>query len=735
MPKPREDYNLLAATKYARKNGNGRSAQARPAMDVEKIFGENTFGLEAMKSRLPKSIYKSILATVEGGQPLDPDVADTVALAMKEWAVEKGATHYTHWFQPLTGYTAEKHDSFITPNQGGGAIAEFSGSDLVQGEPDASSFPSGGLRATFEARGYTAWDPTSPAFIVENPNGSYLAIPTAFASWTGEALDNKTPLLRSMQALDTQARRVLELFGDAGIRRVYSTVGCEQEYFLIDEEYYYRRPDLISAGRTLFGAKPPKGQELDDHYFGSIPERVLACMLDVERELYRLGVPVKTRHNEVAPSQYEIAPIFENANVGADHQQLLMTVLQKTARRHGLVCLLHEKPFAGINGSGKHNNWSIATDTGLNLLGPGDTPHKNTRFLFFCAAVIRAVHQHQDLLLAAISSAGNDHRLGANEAPPAILSIFLGDQLTDVFEQLAEGAAESSREGGLMGLGVDTLPQLPRHAGDRNRTSPFAFTGNKFEFRAVGSNSSVSFPNTVLNVIVAEALSDMAGMLEEKLKSSEPSEEQLEAAVGEVVRAVYREAKPIVFNGDNYSEEWREEARTRGLLNVPSTMDALVHLKKKENAQLFARHHVLSERELESRFEILVEQYFKTINIEAETTESIARTMVLPAAARYLGELAQTVERGDDIGLSFGGVRETAEEVSGRIDTLRQAIKALIEANKDEGGDEAEDKARHMQKTVIPAMQDVRTAADRLERAVPYDLWPLPTYREILFVK
>ena len=727
MPTTGKNYNLLAAKKYV---GNGRRKNA--PMDVEQIFGENTFGLEAMKSRLPKMAYKSILATIEEGEPLDPDIADTVALAMKEWALEKGATHYTHWFQPLTGRTAEKHDSFITPNKGGGAIAEFAGNELIQGEPDASSFPHGGVRQTFEARGYTAWDPTSPAFIVEHEQGNYLAIPTAFASWKGDALDYKIPLLRSQQALDRQARRVLNLFGKKDVNKVYSTVGCEQEYFLIDEEFFYRRPDLVTCGRTLFGARPPKGQELDDHYFGTIPERVLNCMFEVEEDLYRLGVPVKTRHNEVAPSQYEIAPLFENANVAADHQQLLMITLQRTARRHGLVCLLHEKPFAGVNGSGKHNNWSMSTDTGLNLLDPGETPHENLQFLFFCGAVIQAVYRHQDLLLASVSSSGNDHRLGANEAPPAIISMFLGDQLTDVFEQIANGGATSSKEGGFMGLGVDTLPELPRHAGDRNRTSPLAFTGNKFEFRAVGSNSSVSLPNTVLNTAVAEAIDDMASVLEERLKGG--SEEALEKAIAEVLQEVISEAKPVIFNGDNYTDEWREEAEERGLLNLPNALDALEKLADNKNRRLFEKYKVLSERELESRQEILIEQYFLSLNIEAETTESIARTMVLPAAVEYLNELVEAAQGVSGLDLNAAGVKGTASRLNELVNAFDRAIDELIHQNK-HAEDTLEENARHVASSVIPAMNRVREISDRIERFIPSERWPMPTYRDILFVK
>jgi glutamine synthetase len=664
MSKQSSDYNVIAATKYV---SNGKINAM--TMDIERIFGENTFGLEEMKSRLPESIYASILATIEKGEPIDSTIADTVAIAMKEWAVERGVSHYTHWFQPLTGSTAEKHDSFITPNKGGGAIAQFSGKDLIQGEPDASSFPSGGVRATFEARGYTAWDPTSPAFVIENQNGSYLAIPTAFASWTGEALDHKIPLLRSMQAIDKSARRVLKLFGVRGVHSVTSTVGNEQEYFLIDEEYFYRRPDLINTGRTLFGAKPAKGQELDDHYFGSIPDRILAYMLEVEKELYRLGVPVKTRHNEVAPGQYEIAPIFETSNIAADHQQLTMLTLQRVARKYGLVCLLHEKPFEGVNGSGKHNNWSISTDTGINLLEPGDSPHDNIQFLFFCAAVLRAVYHHQDLLRGAVASAGNDHRLGANEAPPAIMSVFLGEQLEDVFDQIVEGVAKSSKQGGLLGLGVAALPHLPRHAGDRNRTSPFAFTGNKFEFRAVGSAQSVSIPNVVLNLIVSESLDAMSDMLEEKLAGKKRNKQLFEHAVAEVLSTVIKGSKAIIFGGDNYSEEWHQEAERRGLLNLRTTVDALQRMVDDKNVALFDRYGVLTPTELHSRHEIWLEQYATTINIEAETTQSMAKTMILPAAIDYLQELTSTLSSAAAAGLNLSGVQNTAAEVGdlGRI--------------------------------------------------------------------
>lgn len=699
--------------------------------DIEKIFGENTFGFSEMKARLPKGAFKKLMATIERGEPVTLEIADAVALAMKEWAMEKGATHYTHWFQPLTGATAEKHDSFITPNKGGGAMAEFSGKELIQGEPDASSFPSGGLRATFEARGYTAWDPTSPAFIMETEAGSYLSIPTAFASWTGEALDMKIPLLRSMNVLSEQAVRALRLFGDTDTHKVTTTVGAEQEYFLIDQELFHERLDLLLTGRTLFGAKPPRGQELEDHYFGSIPQKVLSYMLEVEKELYRLGVPVKTRHNEVAPCQYEIAPIFETSNIAVDHQQLVMITLRRLAPKYGLVALLHEKPFAGVNGSGKHNNWSMGTDTGHNLLEPGDTPHDNMQFLYFCTAVLRAVHKHQDLLRISVASAANDHRLGANEAPPAIMSVFLGDQLSDIFDQLEQGPATSSKQGGLLGLGVAALPELPRHAGDRNRTSPFAFTGNKFEFRAVGSSQSPSFPNTVLNVIVAESLDVMNTALEEKLATM-----SFETALHDVISEVMHEAKAIIFNGNGYSDEWHKAAvEERGLLNLPTTLDALELMAQEKNTALFEKYNVLSARELEARQEIAFDQYFKTLNIEAETTERMARTMILPAAARHLADLASAVEAADDIDVEADDLKEEAQDVAHAIGTLRKALKELVKQNAELGGDLVHEKAHHMLHNVLPAMNAVRAAADSLERMVADDLWPLPSYQQILFVK
>jgi glutamine synthetase len=704
-------------------------------MDIEKIFGENTFGMAEMKSRLPKATYKALEKTIQRGMELDPAVADAVALAMKEWAIERGATHYSHWFHPLTGQTAEKHDSFITPNVGGGAVAEFSGKELIQGEPDASSFPSGGLRATFEARGYTAWDPTSPAFLVESSTGCYLAIPTAFTSWSGDALDMKLPLLRSVHALEEQVKRALNLFG-VKPSHITTTIGPEQEYFLIDQEFYYRRPDLVACGRTLVGAKPPRGQELEDHYFGAIQERVLACMMEVERELYRLGVPVKTRHNEVAPGQFEVAPMYENANIAADHQQLLMLVLRKVARTYGLVALLHEKPFQGVNGSGKHVNWSVGTES-QNLLDPGDDPNSNMQFLFFCTAVLRAVERHQDLIRAAVSHAGNDHRLGANEAPPAIISVFLGTELTEVFEQLGKpDRAKHSEKGGLLGLGTPVLPKLPKHTGDRNRTSPFAFTGNKFEFRAVGSSQSISFPATVLTTIVAESVDELTTMLESAL---EEKGADFETVLHRVLAGEIAKFKRIIFNGDGYSSEWHEEAERRGLLNLPTAIDALPKLTDEKNLALFEKYKVLSHRELESREEIFMEQYFKTVNIEGEMTAEIARTIVVPAAVRYLDDLLDAYNNYRQLGFGDGtgtsGLARLVGDLNETLNELVDALGHLDEQNAELGGDDVRSKAFHVRDNVIPAMTRVRTACDRLERMVPDDLWPLPRYREMLFIR
>lgn len=684
------------------------------------IFGENVFSQAVQRQRLPKDVYKRLSQTLAKGEALDTTLADAVALAMKEWALEKGATHYAHVFQPLTGLTAEKHDSFYAPTGEGTALASFSGKELIQAEPDASSFPTGGIRATFEARGYTAWDPTSPAFILENPNGALLCIPTAFVSWTGEALDHKIPLLRSMDALSRSASRALKLFGKE-VARVFTTVGPEQEYFLIDEQYYFERPDLVITGRTLFGAKPPKGQELDDHYFGSIPERVLACMLEAERELARLGIPIKTRHNEVAPAQYEIAPIFENSNVGSDHQQLTMQILQNVARRYGLVCLLHEKPFAGINGSGKHNNWSMGTDEGENLLDPGDTPHENLQFLFFCTAVIQAVNRHQGLLRASIASAGQDHRLGANEAPPAIISIFLGEELEKLFGAIEAGTAGQSTPESFLGLGTPVLPPLPMHGGDRNRTSPFAFTGNKFEFRALGSSMSLGLPNTVLNTIVAEAIDELASELENTLAAGGT----LEDALRPIIQRSYAANKQIVFGGDGYSDDWHDEAARRGLLNLRATPDALPYLIDPRTIAAFEAYGVLNERELHARYEVFLEQYVTKLNIEAETAAALARTMLLPAAVRYKAELLAAEEPG------------LASETGERIASFLEVIRALDSANLKENHPEDDllEHAHYMHDVVFPAMGAVREVADRLEKEVADDLWPLPKYSEILFIK
>jgi glutamine synthetase len=683
------------------------------------VFGANVFTIDEQRARLPKHVFKQLQATLEAGEPLNATLADAVAQAMREWAMEKGATHYTHWFQPLTGLTAEKHDSFYNPTGDGHAIAEFSGKELIQGEPDASSFPTGGIRATFEARGYTAWDPTSPAFILDNPNGTFLCIPTAFVSWTGEALDHKIPLLRSMDALSKSALKALKLFGDEEATRVFTTVGPEQEYFLIDEQYYFERPDLYTTGRTLFGTKPPKGHELDEHYFGSIPERVLAFMMESEQELRKLGVPVKTRHNEVAPGQYELAPIFENSNVGSDHQQLTMQVLQNVARRYGMVCLLHEKPFAGVNGSGKHNNWSMGTDSGHNLLEPGETPDENAQFLFFCSAVIKAVNKHQALLRASVANVGQDHRLGANEAPPAIISIFLGAELEQAFTKIATGKGKRVKKG-LLGLGAEVLPKLPLHGGDRNRTSPFAFTGNKFEFRALGSSMSLGFVNAVLNTIVAESIDELTVLLEKALKANKGD---LTAAVSEVVTDAWERNKQVVFNGDGYSEAWHKEAEERGLKNLPTTPDALPWLVEKQTIRAFENYNVLTERELESRFEVFVEQYATKLNIEAETAASIARTMILPAAVRHLTELKAS------------GVAGLAEEVEPLVSDLHAKLIALEKANDHDGPEGGLKHAKYMRDTVIPAMDAVREVADRLERIVADDLWPLPKYSEMLFIK
>jgi glutamine synthetase len=713
---PTRQQNVTAAQWFP----NGSSVEPTDLTNEENvIFGSNVFSIEVQRERLSGDVFDRLQRTLEKGEALDVELADEVAAAMKEWALEHGATHFTHVFQPLTGLTAEKHDSFFDPTPEGGAIAKFRGSELIQGEPDASSFPSGGIRTTFEARGYTAWDPTSPAFLLDNPNGTLLCIPTAFASWTGEALDAKIPLLRSMDSLSRSAVKALRLLGDDESERVVTTVGPEQEYFLIDEQYYYSRPDLILTGRTLFGTKPAKGHELDDHYFGAIPERVLACMLETEQELAKLGVPIKTRHNEVAPAQYEIAPMFENSNVGSDHQQLLMQIMQSVARKYGLVCLLHEKPFAGVNGSGKHNNWSMGTDTGHNLLDPGDTPAENLSFLFFCAAVMQAVNKHQGLLRATVANIGQDHRLGANEAPPAIISIFLGGELEKVFDTMAAGEGDPHTPDEMLEFGAEVLPDVPRHGGDRNRTSPFAFTGNKFEFRALGSSMSLAFTNTVLNTIVAEAIDDLAGRLE----ASEAGD--LAARVFDVVAESYRENRQICFDGDGYSDEWQEEAARRGLKNLRTTPDALPEVISDATVETFEKYNVLSKRELEARYEVWVEQYAMQANIEAETAATMSRTQIIPATLRHLSLL-------DD-----ADAEVLEKEARGLLDDLVEKTFALEEVNQYPDGIDKEglDLAIYARDEQLTAMHEVRVVADRLERIVTDDLWPLPKYSEMLFIK
>ena len=699
------------------------------------IFGEDVFSLAQMRDRLPKSVFKSVQRTMELGERLDEEVANTVATAIKEWAVSRGATHYTHWFQPMTGLTAEKHDAFLEPDGHGGVVSELSGSQLIQGEPDASSFPSGGVRATFEARGYTAWDATSPVFIYREAMSATLCIPTVFVSWTGEALDMKTPLLRSMDALSEQALRVLRVLGEAdGVSRVVTTLGAEQEYFLVDERFFFERPDLLLCGRTILGAAPSKDQQLEDHYFGSIPSRVLAFMAELERELYTQGVPVKTRHNEVAPGQYELACSYETTNIASDHQMLVMEKLERIAPRLGLRALLHEKPFAGVNGSGKHNNWSMATDTGRNLLDPRDDTHSNLTFLVFLCAVIQATDRHNDLIRACIASASNDHRLGANEAPPAIISIYLGDMLTDIIEQIEGGKPSSTKKGGTLDLGSRTLPQIPRHAGDRNRTSPFAFTGNKFELRAVGSNAAVAWPNTVLNTIVADALSDIASALE-KAVGAKPTPAKITAATQSLLRRIITDHKRILFDGDNYTEEWAQEAERRGLANLKNTPDALAALKRKENIGVFVRHKVLSRDEVLARLDIFTEQYTKVIDIEAKTMVSMCRRLVLPAALRHLSDLAEAVGATEAVDVDAGELRTELEQFSALAGRFRSAITTLEQAVAESRPSDHLKQAAFVRDHVIPRMDDARELADELERRVADDLWPLPTYRELLFIK
>src|ERR1700730_1780127 len=692
------------------------------------IFGQNVFTKAEMQKRLPKPVFKSVMATIDHSKPLDPSVADVVAAHMKDWAMEKGATHYAHVFYPLTHLTAEKHDSFLEPAGDGSSIAEFAGKTLTQGEPDASSFPSGGLRNTFEARGYTGWDVTSPAYILENPNGNTLCIPTVFISMTGEALDHKTPLLRSQQAMAKQAERVLRLFGHEKPDAVVSFAGAEQEYFLIDRSFFLARPDLLNAGRTLFGAKAPKGQEFDDHYFGAIPERVLAFMLDAENELFKLGIPAKTRHNEVAPGQFELAPMFERANVAADHQQLLMVILKRVAQKHGMECLFHEKPFEGINGSGKHVNFSLGNATEGNLLLPGDTPHDNAQFLVFCAAVIRSVHKFAGLLRASVASATNDHRLGANEAPPAIISIFLGEQLTDVFDQVAKGGATNSKGKGTLEIGVDTLPVLPTDPGDRNRTNPFAFTGNRFEFRAPGSLQSIAGPMVTINTILAEALDYLATEIESLIEDGT----EFNVAVQKVLEEVITVHGAVVYNGDGYTDDWQIEAAARGLPNLRTTLDALPELITDEAMELFSHYGVFTHRELHSRYEIALEQYILAIGVEARLTLEIANTVVLPAAMRYQTELATNLASLKSVGIDVDS--STLDEVSASIKTLRAGISSLRSELAHDGPASVLHEAEHAQAKLLPTMTSTRAAADELESLVADDLWPLATYQEMLFI-
>jgi len=692
------------------------------------LFGRNVFSKSVMKARLPKTVYKSLLNTIEHGAILDTTVADIVASAMKDWAIENGASHYAHVFYPLTGLTAEKHDSFLEPDGSGASFAEFAGKTLVQGEPDASSFPNGGLRGTFEARGYTGWDVTSPAYILENPNGNTLCIPTVFISWTGEALDKKTPILRSQQALNIQAQRVLKLFGHTDIDTVVSYAGAEQEYFLVDRNFFFARPDLMSTGRTLFGAPSPKGQEFDDHYFGAIPERVLAFMIDVDRELFKQGIPAKTRHNEVAPGQFEIAPVFERANLAHDHQQLMMTTLRRVAEKYGMECLLHEKPFAGINGSGKHVNFSIGNSTQGNLLDPGSTPHENAQFLVFCAAVIRSVHKYGGILRAVVASSRNDHRLGANEAPPAIISIFLGEQLMDVFDQIAKGGATASKEKGTITIGADSLPVLPADPGDRNRTSPFAFTGNRFEFRAPGSSQSISGPMVAINSIMAESLDFIATELETAVAAGT----DFNVAVQKVLESIITTHGNVVFNGDGYSDDWQVEAASRGLLNLRTTVDALPQLDTPEAKDLFEKYGVLSNRELASRMEVYLEQYVLSIQVEAKQTLEMAKTLILPAAYRYQAELAVGAAALKKLGTDYDS--SLLDSVSSSIGELSAGIAALDAALDHHGGDSTYEEAKYGCESLIPAMDAVRSAADALEHLVADDLWPLPTYQEMLFI-
>ncbi|MBQ1843453.1 MAG: glutamine synthetase III [Lachnospiraceae bacterium] len=693
-------------------------------VNVPEIFGSKVFNDEAMRQRLPKDVYKALQKTIKEGRQLDLQVANVVAEAMKNWALENGATHFTHWFQPMTGVTAEKHDSFISPTDDGKVLMEFSGKELVKGEPDASSFPSGGLRATFEARGYTAWDPTSYAFIKEDT----LCIPTAFCSYSGEALDKKTPLLRSMQALDKQAIRVLRLFGDTDTKRIITTVGPEQEYFLIDEDVYHKRPDLLYTGRTLFGNKPPKGQELDDHYFGQIKPRVKEFMKDLDEELWKLGILAKTEHNEVAPAQHELAPIYSTTNIATDHNQLTMELMKTVAKKHHMHCLLHEKPFDGVNGSGKHNNWSISTDTGKNLLEPGDTPSQNAQFLLFLTAVIEAVDRYQGLLRFSVASAGNDHRLGANEAPPAIISVYVGDELDNVIKSIIDGTDYTDKSKKMMSIGASVLPHIPQDTTDRNRTSPFAFTGNKFEFRSLGSNASIASPNIVLNTIVAEVLGEYADELE---KASD-----FDSALSDLVRKHLTDHMRIIFEGNGYSEEWVKEAEKRGLRNLPSTVEATEAFIEPESIEVFTKNKVYTETEIRSRYEISLENYYKQINIEAQTLSDMTKDEIIGAALRYEEFLANTI---NDMKATGTGIPTRVEEkllqqAADMVEVLYDRLQKLdADIAKEDDMTDVKELASYNRYTILPDMDSLREVIDELESRVPHELWPYPTYGELLY--
>ena len=697
-------------------------------INVTDIFGENVFNDTVMQERLPKKIYKNLKKTIEEGKELDLETADVIAHEMKEWAIEKGATHYTHWFLPLTGVTAEKHDSFISaPLPSGKVLMSFSGKELIKGEPDASSFPSGGLRATFEARGYTAWDCTSPAFVRQDASGAVLCIPTAFCSYTGEALDQKTPLLRSMEAIDKESLRLLRLFGNTTSRKVTPSVGAEQEYFLVDAEKFLQRKDLIYAGRTLFGAMPPKGQELDDHYFGTIRQRIAAFMRDVNIELWKVGVSAKTQHNEVAPAQHELAPIYTKVNIAVDHNQIVMQTLKRVASQHGMKCLLHEKPFAGVNGSGKHNNWSLVTDDGINMLEPGKTPHENTQFLLVLTCILKAVNQYADLLRESAADPGNDHRLGANEAPPAIISVFLGEQLEDVLEQLiSTGEATHSLKGGTLQTGVTTLPDLYKDATDRNRTSPFAFTGNKFEFRMVGSRDSIANPNIVLNTIVAEAFAEACDVLEQA--------DDFDKAVHDLIKEYATENQAIVFNGNGYSEEWVKEAERRGLPNIKSMVEAIPAITTEKAVKLFERFNVFTRAELESRAEIQYEAYAKAINIEARTMIDMASKQFVPAFIGYTKTLADTINSVKAAGADASVQMESLNEVSALLKETREALQILVKLTEEAAGkEEGPEQANFYHSDVVPAMEALRAPIDKLEMIIDKEVWPMPSYGDLIF--